>query len=133
MTARDIEPAEAELTNIISEKDDSKRDRNAGGVRGDLPIPEGLQQKKVADSVTRKRKTKQHNSVEENDEEEVHKRVKIGDGAIIPKRKGIQSLDTFETTLGKHEHCKVAKCKNCDEAYSLCFKDEACQYHPCEY
>jgi hypothetical protein len=54
------------------------------------------------DSVTRKRKTKQYNSDDgESDEdvydsnhprEVVHKRVKIGDGAIIPKeKKGVQT------------------------------------------
>jgi hypothetical protein len=88
----DIEIAKAELTDIISEKDDSKKNGNAGGVRGDLPIPRGLQQKKIADSVARKRKTKQHNSDDEDmydsdhPREEMHKGVKIGEGAIIPKR-----------------------------------------------
>ena len=54
---------------------------------------------------------------------EMHKRVKIGNGAIIPKeKKGIQSVDTLETTCSKHEHCMVAERKNCDEAYCLCFK-----------
>lgn len=85
MTARDIEIAQAELTDIISEKDDLKKDGNAGGARGGLPISGGLQRKKTADSITRKRKTKRHNSDDEgNDEdvydsdhprEEVHKRV----------------------------------------------------------
>ena len=97
MTAQDITISKAELADIITEKDDSKKDGNAGGVRGDLPIPRGLQQKKIADSVVRKRKTKQHNSDDEgNDEdmydsdhprEEMHKGVKIGEGAIIPKKR----------------------------------------------
>lgn len=150
MTARDIEIAETELTDIISEKDESTKDGNAGGVRGDLAIPRGLQQKEVADtgtktsSVARKRKTRQnHSDDEESDEdvydsnhphEAVHKRVKIGDGAIILKeKKGVQNVEILETTGSKHEHCKMAKCKNCDEAYNLCFKDEICQYHPREY
>lgn len=145
MTARDIEIAEAELTDIIFEKDG-----NAGGVRGDLAIPRGLQQKETVDtgiktgSVARKRRTKQHNSDDEESDEDVydsnhpreavHKRVKIGDGAVVPKeKKGVQNVETLETAGSKHEHCKVAKCKNCDEAYNLCFKDEICQYHPREY
>src|SRR5271155_5385911 len=68
MTAHDIE---AKLTDIISEGDESKKDGNAGGVRGDLAIPRGLQQKEIVDtgtkigSVARKRKTKQHNADDE--------------------------------------------------------------------
>ena len=47
----------------------------------------------------------------------IHKRVKIGDGAIIPKeKKGIQSADTLESTNSKHGHCMVAERKNCDKA-----------------
>jgi len=53
MTARDIEIAEAELTDNISEKDESTKDGNAGGVRGDLAIPRDLQQKEIADTRTR--------------------------------------------------------------------------------
>lgn len=147
MTAHDIE---AKLTDIISEGDESKKDGNAGGVRGDLAIPRGLQQKEIADTgtktgnVARKRKIKQHNSDDgESDEdvydsnhprEAVYKRVKIGDGATtLKEKKGVQNVETLATAGSKHEHYKVAKCKNCDEAYNLCFKDEICQYHPREY
>lgn len=39
-------------------------------------------------------------------------------------KKEIQSVDILESTNSKHEHCMVAKRRNYDEAYSLCFKDE---------
>jgi hypothetical protein len=97
MTTCDIEIAEAELTDNIPEKDDSK-DGNAGGVRGDLPILKEPPAKRRAGIVLlAKGGQKWYNSDDEEiDEnmydggrlrEKVHKGVKIGDGAIILKRK----------------------------------------------
>lgn len=68
MTAQDITISKAELADIITEKDDSKKGRNAGGFRGDLPIPRGLQQRKIVDGVAHKRKTRQHNSDDEGND-----------------------------------------------------------------
>ena len=109
MTARDIEIAQAELTDIISEKDDSKKGGKCWWRPRRLAYPRGSLANKTTDSVTRKRKIKRHNSDDEENgddvydgdhpREEVHKRVKIGDDAVIPKeKKGIQSVDTLETT-----------------------------------
>jgi len=91
-----------------------------------LAIPRALQQKEIADtgtktgSVAHKKKTEQHNSDDEESDEDaydsnhpreaVYKRVKIGDSAIILKeKKGVQNVETLETTGSKHKHCKVAK------------------------
>jgi hypothetical protein len=89
----DIEIAKAELTDIIS---DSRRMGTLVASEETCPSQGVSNKRKIADSVARKRKTKQHNSDGEgNDEgmydsnhprEEMHKRVKIGDGAIISKR-----------------------------------------------
>jgi hypothetical protein len=90
----DIEIAKAELTDIIS---DSRRMGTLVASEETCPSQGVSNKRKIVDSVARKRKTKQHNSDDEgNDEgmydsnhprEEMHKRVKIGDGAIISKEK----------------------------------------------
>jgi hypothetical protein len=141
------EQNERELANIIFNNGAST---STGSTRGDLVIAEALKQKEIADDgaqtggVARKRKAKDHNSdAEESDDEEyesdhpcgaVHKRVKIGHGGIILKeKKRMKSVESLDNASSKHDHCKIAKCKNCNEAYDLCFKDAACQYHPCKH
>ena len=138
---------ERELMNIISGNGASSKDGDTGSTRGDLAIANTLKQKEVADDgaqtggVARKRKARERNSDDEeyDDEEyegdhpceEVHKRVKIGHGGIILKeKKRLKSVDALDNAGNNHEHCQVAKCRNCDQAYDLCFEQQTCQYHP---
>jgi hypothetical protein len=112
-----------------------------------LPIAEALQQKEIANNgaqtggVATKRKAGEQNSDDEESGEEeyendyaceaVHQRVKLGhDGIILKEKKRIKRVESLDEASSKHEHCKVAKCKNCDEAYNLCFNEASCQDHP---
>ena len=109
-----------------------------------------FKQKDMAETVAQtggivhKRKAEELNSDDEADEvdeyesdhpcEAVHKMTKIGhDGVGLKEKKAMKSIESLGHTDCKHGHCKVTKCENCDEPYGLCFKDQTCQYHPCEH
>jgi hypothetical protein len=51
-------------------------------------------------------------------------------GIILKEKKRIKSVEPLDDVGSKHEHCKVAMCKNCNKAYSLCFNEASCEYHP---
>jgi hypothetical protein len=138
------------LADILLNNGASDKDQSAAGTRGDLAIAEDLNQKETANDGSqtgggaRKRKANQHSSdAEESDEEDyendhpceaVHKRVKIGHGGIILKeKKRVKTVEFLDNDSSKREHCKIAKCTHCDEAYDLCFKEASCQYRPCKY
>jgi hypothetical protein len=128
--AHDIEIAKAELTDIISEKDDSKKNGNAGDVRR-LAHPKGSPTKERSRTVLLA-KGRQNSTIRMMKgmtrtcmiaTTRAKKCIRESRLAMVlssqKEKKGIQSTDTLESTNSKHEYCMVAKRKNCDEAYSL--------------